>query len=587
MSILSFTYEGNTHKRPINMNQNEFLSHDEDANILLHNERLVLLHKGLPAAITGNFVLALMLSYIQTPAFSSGALLIWLATMVLVLIWRVIIFFQFNQQSSLTHPTRRLAGFRISTIITGLIWTAAPIFLFAENNIALQAILSFVLAGVCAAAASSLSIDKISALGFFVPPLLSLTVAFLMEGGKESLMMAFMTLLFLGFLTFSCVRSERQFRENIYLHYVALQREKALINSEARLRSLFDLSPFGILLSDYISGEILELNDRLITLSGYTKDELLRLDQWEITPKDYETQELIQRSHLIRTGRYGPYEKEFFRKDGSRYPVLLNGVLIQEPNGRKLVWSIVEDISDRKRMDKMKSEFISTVSHELRTPLTAISGAIGLLANHLKDGLPEPMKNILRIAQSNSQRLGRLINDLLDIEKISNGKMDFNFQPHAILPIIEQAIEMNKPYAFEYDVDLYLSKDSVDGEIMIDPSRLQQVLANLLSNAIKFSPKGGRVRLAILNGPNDTVRITVSDQGPGIPDSFRNRIFQKFSQADSSDTRAKGGTGLGLAITKELVKKMGGSVDFDSTEGSGSTFWIDLPKFFGSLSNNP
>lgn len=487
-------------------------------------------------------------------------------------------FLQFNRKTFLQHSTTSLIYFRISTIATGLIWASVPAFLFPENNIALQATLSFVLAGVSAGAASSLSTDKISALGFIAPPLLSLITAFLTEGGREPLTMALMTILFLGFIAINCVRSERQFRENISLHYIALQREKALGNSEARLRSLFDFSPFGIVLSDYISGDILEVNDRLVALSGYTKDELLQLNQWEITPKDYETQELTQRGSLTRTGRYGPYEKEFIQKDGSRYPVIINGLLIQEPTGRKLVWSIVEDISDRKRIDKMKNEFISTVSHELRTPLTAISGALGLLANHLKDGLPQPMQNILRIARSNSQRLAQLINDLLDIEKITSGNMDFNLHRHTILPLVEQAIEINRPYAFEYGVELFLSADSINAEIMIDPSRLQQVLANLLSNAIKFSPTGERVTLTILDRPNGRVRINVSDLGPGIPVNFQDRIFQKFSQADSSDTRAKGGTGLGLAITKELVEKMNGTINFYSMEKIGSTFWIEFPK---------
>jgi signal transduction histidine kinase len=126
-------------------------------------------------------------------------------------------------------------------------------------------------------------------------------------------------------------------------------------------------------------------------------------------------------------------------------------------------------------------------------------------------------------------------------------------------------------------VQLFLSEESVDANVSIEPGRLQQILANLLSNAIKFSPKGGRVTLAVSRGNGNSIRINVSDLGPGIPESFRNRIFQKFSQADSSDTRAKGGTGLGLAITKELVEKMGGTVGFDSVEGRGTTFWVELP----------
>lgn len=556
--------------------ENNKFEEDGSTDVLLQIERLNLLRKGIPTAVVGNIALAIILVYIQLPVFSLNVLFVWLVAMMVVLAWRIFIFCQSNLLSIKSNLNKELILFRMSTVATGLIWACVPTFLFPENNIAVQAVLSFVLAGICAAAASSLSMDRISALGFILPPLLSLAVAFLMEGGKESITMALMTIFFSGFVVLSCVRSERQFCENIRLRNTAILREKALFSSEARLRSLFDLSPFGIVLNDFASGDIIEVNDRLVALSGYTKEEFINLDHSAMTPEDYKSREDEQRCLLIASGRYGPYEKELIRKDGSRYPVIVNGVMTTDHSGRKLIWSIVEDISERKRIDKMKNEFISTVSHELRTPLTAISGALGLLSN-LNDSLPAPMQNMLRIAGVNSQRLSQLINDLLDIEKITSEKMAFNIQRQAVLPLVEQAIETTAPYAMEYGVQLLLSNESIAAEAFIDPLRLQQVLANLLSNAIKFSPKGAAVTVVVLRGKGDSVRITVSDLGPGVPELFRHRIFQKFSQADSSDTRAKGGTGLGLAITKELVEKMRGTVGFDSIEGQGSSFWVELP----------
>lgn len=276
-------------------------------------------------------------------------------------------------------------------------------------------------------------------------------------------------------------------------------------------------------------------------------------------------------ARIIGIGR----EVEGQRKDGSLFPMEL-AVSEVTRKGAPLYVGIVRDISERKRMERMKSEFVSTVSHELRTPLTSISGALGLLAGGALGTLPEAMRNLIDIAHKNSVRLTHLINDLLDMEKIAAGKMHFDMQPQALMPLIEQAVETHRAYGAARRVVFAISHQAPGIEVRVDSQRLLQVLSNLLSNAVKYSPEDGTVEVAAtpLAG---RVRVSVTDRGPGIPAAFRPRIFQKFSQADSSDTRQKGGTGLGLAISKELVERMGGQVGFESEEGQGAIFHFELP----------
>lgn len=233
------------------------------------------------------------------------------------------------------------------------------------------------------------------------------------------------------------------------------------------------------------------------------------------------------------------------------------------------------DITERKRIDQMKSEFVSTVSHELRTPLTSISGALGLVSGGVTGELPEKAKQMIDLAYKNSVRLSHLINDLLDMEKLSVGKMRFDLRIQPLMPLIEQALEVNRAYATQYQVKFMLTARE-DVQVHVDAMRLQQVLSNFLSNAAKFSPKDAQVELAVRRLDNK-VRVEVIDHGSGVPEEFHDRIFQKFSQADSSDTRQKGGTGLGLAISKELIEHMHGSIGFESTPGQGACFYFELP----------
>jgi signal transduction histidine kinase len=226
--------------------------------------------------------------------------------------------------------------------------------------------------------------------------------------------------------------------------------------------------------------------------------------------------------------------------------------------------------------NRAKSEFVSTVSHELRTPLTAIQGALGLIAGKALGDIPPAMEQMLEMANRNSQRLALLINDLLDMEKLASGKLQLVLRVQALMPLIEEAIGSTKEYAHRLNVSFVLDQQNNDIDVNVDGNRLQQVLINLLSNAANFSPTGGQVHVSS-RVQGSTVRISVRDTGPGVPEEFRSRIFERFSQADSSDTRQKGGTGLGLAISKDLIESMGGAIGFSSEEGKGACFHIELP----------
>lgn len=253
-----------------------------------------------------------------------------------------------------------------------------------------------------------------------------------------------------------------------------------------------------------------------------------------------------------------------------------NGGPLLTPQGQLIGAVIVmHDVTERRRVDQLKRNFVASVSHELRTPLTSINGAITLVLSGVTGALPEAAGNMLAIAQVNSQRLNQLINDLLDVERLESGQMRLMSRPQALLPVLRSACEVNQGYAAEFLVSLELVEPAAEPYVDIDANRLLQVMDNYLSNAIKYSPAGGRVAVQV-EVLADQVRVRVVDQGSGIAIEDQPRLFQRFSQLDSPSRRS-GGTGLGLSITRELIQRMGGDTGVDSTPGQGSSFWFSLP----------
>lgn len=261
---------------------------------------------------------------------------------------------------------------------------------------------------------------------------------------------------------------------------------------------------------------------------------------------------------------------------GENVPIMLAVSEMKDDQGRVIGFvALARDITELRANERMKKEFISTVSHELRTPLTSIRGALGLVAGGAAGALPDGAREMISIAHRNSERLVRIINDILDIDKIDAGNLTLYPATVDARALLGQALESNAPYGEKHSVRFRLEEVPAE-QIEVDPDRLMQVMANLLSNAAKFSPAGAEVVVdaQVLGG---SLRVFVRDRGTGIPEAFRSRIFSKFAQAEGADSRRYEGTGLGLHITRKLIEAMGGTIDFTTETGVGTTFFFDVP----------
>lgn len=319
---------------------------------------------------------------------------------------------------------------------------------------------------------------------------------------------------------------------------------------------------------------------------GYTDEELKAMSPVDIKPEFTEQQFRAVADSIIQSvDRAKTFETVHRHKNGKEIPVEVFLQYLAPANETPRFVAIVRDITERRKIDRMKSEFISTVSHELRTPLTSIRGSIGLIEEFIEREMHDEVRELVSIAYKNTHRLTTLIEDILDVNKIESGNIPLDFAVHQIRNLLVESIDRIKDFARQYNVSLQLAVSVPNVAVKVDGPRFVQIMSNLLSNAAKFSDAGQRVEIGVEAG-EDKVRVRVVDYGSGIPSGFQSRVFTKFSQADSSDTRQSGGTGLGLSITKALVEKMGGTIRFRSTPGRGSLFEVEFPVWEGGHSSN-
>lgn len=360
--------------------------------------------------------------------------------------------------------------------------------------------------------------------------------------------------------------------------------ERALASvqaNEQRINAIVEAAQDAYIAVDR-RGIILDWNGAAERMFGWRRNEAVGWPLSELVLPERYRASLGHALHAFRqTGHLAMLDQRLERKvidrHGREFPIEMTAALAGQ--GEDAFFSVfLHDISERKRVEQMKNEFISTVSHELRTPLTSIQASLAMLADGMAGELPPDALRLVTIASQSSERLVRMVNDLLDIQKIEAGQMHFETLAQPLLPVAERALAAMEGHARKAGVGLLgdWNADAAHIAASIDADRMEQVLTNLLSNAIKFTPAGKTVTLGLARAPGK-VRLLVLDEGPGIAPEFQQRVFQRFAQADGADSRTRGGTGLGLAISKAIIEEHGGTIGFTTAPGRGTRFVVELP----------
>ncbi|MEA2157000.1 MAG: hypothetical protein QOE11_3140 [Solirubrobacteraceae bacterium] len=353
--------------------------------------------------------------------------------------------------------------------------------------------------------------------------------------------------------------------------------EAALEESERRNRQILETAHDAFVAIDD-GGLITDWNPQAEATFGWSREDVLGRElAATIIPEAQRDAHRRGMQRFLTTGEKVVLGKRLeltaLHREGHEFPIELT-ISPLETEGGHTFHAFLRDITERREVERAKDEFVSIVSHELRTPLTSIRGSLGLLAGGVLGQSPAKAERMLQIALENTDRLVRLINDILDIERMESGRAEVQRSSCDAAGLLRDAVDTMTAAAAEAGVAIEV--DGAPGAVWADPDRVLQMLTNLLSNAIKFSPRGGRIWLDCRQRDGEMI-FCVRDEGRGVPADKLESIFERFQQVDSSDSRGKGGTGLGLAICRSIVEQHGGRIWAESAAGQGSTFRFTLP----------
>jgi signal transduction histidine kinase len=549
--------------------------------------RLAYVFNGQPLSLLIATVLATITAVVVRQAVAPWRVVAWYVAFIAVGCARLALYRSYQRamaQRAKLDLDRFERRFLTGTLAAGVAWGSVCILMFPSDP-TLQVFLAFVLAGTAAGAVTTLSADRHAAFGFVLLSVIPLCVRLVLLGTTLSTAMSLMVAAFLVIVSSSIDRLHAQIvdlvtaRVDADSHLSELQAAQADVQAlNGRLTMATEAAKLGVWEWDLRNNQLL-WDARMYEIYALPHDVTPDYDSHRRRIHPHDVARLDAGLYALRSGvREFAEEFRILWPDGTERFIRTAAKIQHDHTGREQrIVGVNWDITDVKRLERLKSEFVSIVSHELRTPLTSIRGSLGLIAGGTAGQIPEKAQQLVRMADRNAERLAALIDDLLDMDKIESGRLVLNLQAQPLMPLIEQAVDANAGYAHMRKVDLKI-ESRCDATIQVDTLRFLQVMANLLSNAAKFSPPESHVSIAATRVER-RVRVEVSDLGPGISPEFQDQIFSKFAQGDSSDARAKGGTGLGLAISKALIEQMHGSIGYRVQTPRGTKFFIELPEF--------
>ncbi len=563
-------------------------------------DRVEQLYSQVPLGVVATLVIGLIAAIELREGRFIELVYFWSALVVLVSVLHALLYHQYRRNAANRDAAAQwLRWLGIGAFAAGAIWGFAAAVFFPSHADERQVFLAFLLAGVMSGGipmyAASWPMFAAYAAGIALP----FTYVLATFGNRLFAEIALVIPLFYGVSVAIAYRLNRVFDSGYRLRHaygrltedysglnqrleqqlVELEEARRQVEASGRKLALFaERAPIAVLELDP-DGIVKEVNHAAELLFGYAAAELVGGH--------------VKR--LVRPKHHADFDRDWGTLIATREPVA--GVTVRNPrrDGIDLVceWTVTplvnpegkllaviaqgRDITAQREAERMKKEFTSTLSHELRTPLTSIIGSLQLINSGVLGDIVPDVAELTAVAERNGQRLLDLINAILDIEKIESGKLTLSPQVMRVDELVGEALLLNKAFGERFKVRFQSSGDLPGRTVNADRKRLQQVMTNLLSNAAKFSPEGGVVEVTT-EDRDGKVRVAIHDRGSGIPEGFRNRIFGRFTQADSTTARQKGGTGLGLAICKRLVEMMQGHIGFEDRPGGGTSFWFELPR---------